>query len=106
MGFLTAALIVGAGSAAVGAISARKERKANEAAMRKNETSARENARLNQTKDGTGADIVLGNDESAEDGKSKRKATPRSPKVPKTTAPPSVGGFLGIPGLSATGGLR
>ena len=107
MGFLTAALLIGAGSAAVGAVGARKERKANEAAMQKNENAARENAKLNQTKDGTGADIVLGTDEGADAAKSKRKATPRSPKTVKPpTVGTTVGGAFGIPNIGTAAGLR
>ena len=91
MGLLTTALIVGAGSAAMGAVNARKERKRAEADMRRNQTLARENARLDQTKEETGADIVLGTDGAADTAKTKRKATPRKPN----TAPPTVGTTVG-----------
>ena len=91
MGLMTAALLLGAGSAAMGAVNARKERKSAEADMRRNKTLARENARLDQTKEETGADIVLGADGTVDPAKTKRKATPRK----TTTAAPTVGTTIG-----------
>lgn len=63
MGLLTALAVgLGAAGAAAGASQARKSRKSQEAEMRRQDTLAREMGRLNMTKDGTGADIVLGTD--------------------------------------------
>ena len=70
MGLLTAALVVGAGAAAMGAVNASRQRKQQEAAMdrqetqaREQETQARETNRIDKTRLGGGADIVLGTDE-------------------------------------------
>ena len=63
MGLLTTLAVgLGAAGAIAGASQARKSRKSQEAEMRRQDTLAREMGRLNMTKDGTGADIVLGTD--------------------------------------------
>jgi hypothetical protein len=63
MGLLTTLAVgLGAAGAIAGASQARKNRKSQEAEMARQDTLAREMGRLNMTKDGTGADIVLGTD--------------------------------------------
>jgi hypothetical protein len=63
MGLLTALAVgIGAAGAASSASQAKKSRKSREAEMARQDTLAREMGRLNMTKDGTGADIVLGTD--------------------------------------------
>ena len=106
MGLLTAALIVGAGAAAYGAKEASKQRKSAEAQMRRNETEARENAKLVQTQEDTGADIVLGDNTTSDTKRAKRRAA-RSKMAADAT--PSLGtSILGDGGVSVGGmsGLR
>lgn len=92
MGLLTAALIVGAGAAAYGAVDARKQRKSAEQDMRRNAIAARENAKLVQTKEDGGADIVLGTDTGPSTERTKKKTV--RPKA-TSSGPPSLGTSIG-----------
>lgn len=94
MGLLTAALVVGAGAAAMGAVSASKQRKQQEAAMARQETQARETNRIDQTRPDGGADIVLGTDEDKGGARrSTAQRTGRKAVAAKTTpfTAPSAG---------------
>lgn len=105
MGLMTAALLLGAGGAAMGVVEARKERKRAEAEMRRNTTLARENAKLDQTKEETGADIVLGDVDAETAGKSKRKAVPRKTVQAQPTVGTTIGGAF-APSIGSSVGLR
>jgi len=89
MGLLTALAVgIGAAGAAAGASQARKGRKSQEAEMRRQDTLAREMGRLNMTKDGTGADIVLGTDFTkggARNGNTTRQTPGNAPLTPQAT---------------------
>lgn len=98
MGLLTAALVVGAGAAAMGAVGAAKSRKQQEAAMARQETQARESNRVDQTRPDGGADIVLGTDEDK--GGARRSTAQRSNVRGKKATTTAFGGAVS-PGMAA-----
>ena len=98
MGLLTAALVIGAGAAAMGAVGASKQRKQQEAAMARQETQARESNRVDQTRPDGGADIVLGTDEDK--GGARRSTAQRSSvRGKKTQTTPFAGASPGQAGF-------
>lgn len=89
MGLLTTLAIgLGAAGAVAGASQARKSRKSQEAEAARQDTLAREMGRLNMTKDGTGADIVLGTDFTkggARNASTSRQTPGNAPLNPNTS---------------------
>lgn len=86
MGLLTAALVIGAGAAAMSVADAAKARKQQQAAMARQETQARETNRIDQTKPDGGADIVLGTDEDK--GGARRTTAQRTGKKASANTTP------------------
>lgn len=91
MGFITAAVVVGAAAMGAQAYSARKQRRGAERDMRRQETTAREAMALDNVREDSGADIQLGTETDQTSTARKRRRV--AAKTPAGETPAKTGGL-------------